>query len=127
MTDNVSASMTIAEVASSTVSKLIYKIVLRLSAGEPVAAEDVILTIEGDGSFAPNFHSHEVKRETDAAGEARVTWYRRSVYLRNVKAILTATATQPDRSVTLEVTDETPPDVKISFAKEEFKLPPVRV
>jgi hypothetical protein len=116
----------ISEPAASSVSRRIYKILLKSESGAPVAGEDVVLTLEGGGSFAPSFHADEIRRETDAAGEAMATWYRRSIYLRDVKATVTATATKPDRTVSLELYEGPTNEVRMSWKPDEIRIPPRR-
>jgi hypothetical protein len=116
----------IEEIPSSTVSRHYYKLVLKDAGGSPLAGKDVVITVEGDGSFAHNFLSNEIHRETDENGEAQFTWFRRSVYLRTARAKVTATYAS-DASLTIAELEEAPPGVSISWKPDEIRIPPRRV
>jgi hypothetical protein len=120
------ASVQIEEPPSSTVSRHYYKLVLKDAAGSPLAGKDIVITVEGDGSFAHNFLSNEIRRETDDNGEAQFTWFRRSVYLRTARARVTASYAG-EGSLTLEELEEAPPGVSISWKPDEIRIPPRRV
>ena len=97
-----SASVSIAEPRTSSTTRLHYKIFAKDASGSPLAGEEITLRLEGDGSFAPGFSSKEVKRVTDNEGTAIVTWYRRSIFDRDVKATLTAECGRPGAVLSLE-------------------------
>jgi hypothetical protein len=106
-----SAEVTIAEAAASPNARLYWRIVLKSASGEPAAGVELKASLVGDGSLAPQFDSKEVVRTTDEDGMAHVTWYRRNIWGRPVKATLSVTA--PDEgSVTLEAMSEPPADMQ---------------
>jgi hypothetical protein len=81
-----------------------YTLSLRKADGSPAEAEDVVITMEGGGSLAPNFTSTSIHRETDVAGGARFSWYRRSIYGRDVRAKIMVRATTAGLSIAVEET-----------------------
>lgn len=121
------ASVQIDEPVSSSVSKHVYKIILKDEAGQPVSGEEVSISMTGSGGFEMSFASDAIKRTTDDAGEATFTWYRRGIFTRGVKATVTAEAGRAGTILSLERVTELPPDVSMSWVKTEFKLPPPRV
>ncbi len=127
MSDTASpVSVSIFEEASSNTTRRHYRILLTDESGAPVAGEDVVLTLVGDGSFVPNFKSEEIKRESDAEGKSQFTWYRRSIFGRDVKATVSAQADKPGRAVSLEEILDKPPELAINWVPEVFKLRPPR-
>jgi hypothetical protein len=96
------ASLSIFEAMTSNVSQLHFEATLTGSDGQPVTGEDVIFRVEGDGSFSSKLDSKEVARETNAEGRARVTWYRRSIFNRDVKATLSAAPAREGLEVSLQ-------------------------
>ena len=120
--------VSILEVPSSQVSRRFYKPVVKNAAGEPVSGAEVTMALTGDGSFAPNFRSQEIKRVTGNNGEGEVfTWYRFGIYLRNCKSTIEATAAGDGQSVELVETEDPQGEVKISYVATEIKLKPQRV
>src|SRR3954471_5931730 len=67
-------------------------VVTAMRGGEPAAGVDIKIAMNGAGSMAPSMSSAEIHRDTDASGNARFTWYRRSIFSRDVKATLVITA-----------------------------------
>ena len=120
-------SVQIDEPVTSTVSKHTYKIILKGSGGLPVAGEEVTISMVGSGGFAVNFHSDEIKRTTDQAGEAEFAWYRRGIFTRGVKATVSASVGKPDCTLELERVAETPSEFTVSYVERPIKLPPRRV
>ena len=111
-----SASVSIFEPANSAVARITYEITLKGSNGEPLEGEEVTVTLEGDGSLQTGFSSKELRRTTDADGVERVTWFRRGIYGRNVKATLSVTSTREDGSISLApVPDESTQSSWISW------------
>jgi len=98
-----SASILINEAANSPVARLHYSLELRGPSGEPLVGKEIVVGLEGSGSLSPAFDSKQVKRETDASGSARVTWYRRAIYGRDLKATLSASS-DAEGSIALEPT-----------------------
>jgi len=121
------ASVQIDEPVTSSVSKHVYKVSLKDGDGQPVTGEELTISMTGSGGFAPSFHSDEIKRTTDEAGEAEFTWYRRGIFTRGVKATVSVTASSSDRTVTVERVTETGPDLEISYVRQEIRISPPRV
>jgi hypothetical protein len=94
-------SESISEPADSAVGRLNYELIVT-RAGQPVAGEEIVVRLEGDGSLAPSFSSKEIRRETDAEGRALITWYRRGIYGRRVRATITAEAPGDGPNLALE-------------------------
>ena len=112
-----SASVFISEPANSATARLTYQLVVKRPDGAPLTGEEVVVSLEGDGSLQSGFSSKEVKRTTDEDGIERVSWYRRGIYGRPVKATLSVSSTSPDSAVTLErVEDESTEGNWISWA-----------
>ena len=120
-------TVSIFEAPSSQVSRRFYKPVVKNAAGEAVKGAEVTMTLTGDGSFAPNFRSQEIKRITGDNGEAEVfTWFRFGIYLRNCKGTIEATAGEGNQVELIE-TDDPQAEVKISYVPTEIRLKPQRV
>jgi hypothetical protein len=85
----------------SNVGQLQLEARLTTAAGEPIAGADVTFELEGDGSLAPTHDAKGMRRETNADGIAKATWYRRGIFGRDVKAALSASVPEEDRQVAL--------------------------
>ena len=109
-----SASVSVHEAATSPNTRLAFELSLKDAGGRPVSGREVVVTLEGDGSLAPGFSSKEVRRETDEAGKATVTWYRRSIFGRDVRATLSVAAPGGDMEVSLDPLEATDTGPKIS-------------
>jgi hypothetical protein len=111
-----SASISISEPASSSVARITYELKLTTANGEPIEGEELTVVLEGDGSLQTGFSSKQVLRTTDADGVERVSWFRRGIYGRNVKATLSVTTTREDAQVFLaQVPDESTESSWISW------------
>ena len=111
------ASVAIAEAANSGTARLTFELSLKAPNGDPVAGVEVAVTLEGDGSLQSGFSSKEVKRTTDEDGVERVSWYRRGIYGRPVKATLSVASDRNDVAVALrQVEDESTEGGWISWA-----------
>jgi hypothetical protein len=100
-----SASVAIIVESTDPKSRFDYKITLSGADGKPITGADVVVSVEGDGSLQPGHDAKQLTRETNAAGEALVSWFRRSIFGRDVKATVTAAARDlPEAVVTLEPT-----------------------
>jgi len=100
-----SASIEILEPATGGAGRHSYVINVVVAGGDPApAGEDLIVVLEGGGSLAPTFPSNQIRRETDASGQARFTWYRRSIYDRDIQAKVIVTPSSPGSSVSIEET-----------------------
>jgi hypothetical protein len=121
------ATVSILEVPSSQISRHFYKVAVKNGAGEAVNGAEVVINLSGDGSFAPNFRSDEIRRVTEAEGESGVfTWYRSGIYLRNCRSTITATA--PDgHSVEIIETEDPQAEYSVSYVERPIRLPPNRV
>jgi len=95
------ASVSIAEERTSPVGQITYQLMVTDGSDTPLTGAEVVVTLEGDGSLASGFSSKQIKREIDAEGHARVTWYRRSIYDRNVKATLSVTSDRDEAKIDL--------------------------
>lgn len=87
-------------------SRFDYLLTLRDAAGEALAGKDVVITCEGDGSLQPNHNAKQLVRETNAEGQVKFQWFRRSIFGRDVKALVIVEGRDlPDSVVTLESTE----------------------
>jgi hypothetical protein len=96
-----SASIPVFTDKSSNLSRMYFRIAARKADGSPLSVE-LRVTLEGDGSFQPNFDSKSVVRVPDAEGNADVTWYRRSIFGRDIKGKITVTSSDATSTVTVE-------------------------
>ena len=103
---------------ASNVGRKYYRITSRKTDGSPLTGVELRLTLEGDGSFQPNFDSKSVIRTTDDGGNAEVTWYRRNIFTRDIKATLNVTSPDQNSTVVLEET-EAPSEVKMSWTPKK--------
>lgn len=121
------ATVSILEVPSSQVSRHYYKVVARNATGEAVVGVEVAITLTGDGSFAPNFRSDDIRRLSEESGESKVfTWYRSGIYLRNARATITATAPGEVQLAIVE-TENPEEEFSVSYVERPIRLPPNRV
>jgi hypothetical protein len=102
-----SVSVPISLAASEATSRLHFKVSVTRS-GQPAPAEEVKVTLVGDGSLQPGHDAKQLVRESDAAGVASVTWYRRSIFGRDIKATLTVESSHSDCALTLEPVEAPP-------------------
>ena len=79
-----------------------FRIAARKADGTPLAGVELRVTLEGDGSFQHNFDSKSVVRVPDADGNAEVTWYRRSIFGRDIKGTITVSSPVATRTITLQ-------------------------
>ena len=103
--------VSIAESATSSNARLYWQIALKSASGEPAPGVEIKITLAGDGSLAPQFDSKEVFRLTEEDGTANVTWYRRNIWGRSVKATLTVSRPVEGQSVALEAMSEAPAEM----------------
>ena len=87
---------------SSNVGRMYFRITARKADGSPLTGVELRIMLEGDGSFQYNFDSKSVIRVPDADGYAEVTWYRRSIFGRDIKGTLTVTSPEAGSTVRLE-------------------------
>jgi hypothetical protein len=92
-----------------------FRIAARKADGSPLTGVELRVTLEGDGSLQPNFDSKSVVRVPDAEGNAEVTWYRRSIFGRNIKGTLTVTSPDANSNLVLEET-EAPAEVRTEWS-----------
>lgn len=98
-----SASVGILVESTDPRSRFNYKLTLKAADGKPLARHDVVLRVEGDGSLQTTHDAKQIVRETDAAGEITFAWFRRSIFGRDVKATVSAEASDlAGAEVTLE-------------------------
>jgi hypothetical protein len=102
-----SVSVPISLHASEATSRLHFKASVTRS-GQPAPAEEVKVILVGDGSLQPGHDAKQLVRESDASGVASVTWYRRSIFGRDIKATLTVESSHSDCAVTLEPVEAPP-------------------
>jgi hypothetical protein len=69
--------------------------------GRPLGGVDLVVTLEGSGSLSPNFSSSEFHREVPETGETVVTWYRRGIFGREIKATLSVSVERAGATVSL--------------------------
>src|SRR5688572_22842483 len=96
------ASASIFEPKEANRSQIYFEATLRKADGQPLAGEDVIFQLDGQGSLSPGMSARELARETDEQGKARMTWYRRGIFGRDVNATLSVVCDIPDSSITLD-------------------------
>lgn len=106
-----SAEVSIEESATSSNARLYWQIALKSASGEPMGGVEVKVTLVGDGSLAPQFDSKEVFRITEEDGTANVTWYRRNIWGRGVRATLTVSAPEEGQSMALEAMSDAPAEM----------------
>jgi hypothetical protein len=82
-----------------------YKATLRDSTGQVLVGKDIVITCEGDGSLQTGHNAKELVRETNAEGEVKFQWFRRGIFGRDVKAVVTVEGRDPGTEVTLETTE----------------------
>jgi len=82
-----------------------FRVTLKSAGGDPLAGEAVMVTLRGDGSLAPGFDAKEAARETNDSGIVPLCWYRRGIFTRDAKAVLSVAASRADASVTIEPVD----------------------
>jgi len=121
-----STTIDISEEMSSNVSRHNYRISVKSSSGEPVSGQEVVIAKTGDGSFAPNFRSDEIRRVTDDAGEAVFIWYRGGVFTRRVRATITLTAAE-GQTIGAERFEDTTPEFGVSYVERPIRISPPRV
>jgi hypothetical protein len=116
------ATFIIEEPQASAVGKRSFALRITTADGAPVAGVEVIIGLEGDGSFAQGFSSKEIKRTTGADGSASFAWHRRGIYGRNVRGILSIAAPTDGQSVEIiEVEEETSETNWISYRQRARK------
>jgi hypothetical protein len=79
-----------------------YQLTLRDAAGNILAGKDVVISCEGDGSLQPAHNAKELVRETNAEGQVKFQWFRRGIFGRDVKAVVSVEGREPESIVTLE-------------------------
>jgi hypothetical protein len=79
-----------------------FKLVVKQPDGTALSGEECTVTLEGDGSLAPRHDSKRILRTTNAEGTAEVTWYRRGIYGRDVRATLSVESAVADSNVTIQ-------------------------
>ncbi|HEU0075850.1 MAG TPA: hypothetical protein VFS30_17765 [Dehalococcoidia bacterium] len=83
-----------------------YLLTLRDAEGQVLVGKDVVITCEGDGSLQYSHNAKQLVRETNAEGQVKFQWFRRGIFGRDVKAVVTVEGRDlPDSVVTLEPTD----------------------
>jgi hypothetical protein len=102
----VKASVGIFVESGDPTSRFNYKLTLRDADGQPLPGQDVVLSVEGDGSLQPGHDAKTMTRETNAQGEIVFAWFRRSIFGRDVKATVSSEPRNlPDAKVELEPTE----------------------
>jgi hypothetical protein len=96
------ASIPVFTEASSNLSRMYFRISARKADGSPLTGVELRVTLEGDGSFQHNFDSKSVIREPNAEGRADVTWYRRSIFGRDIHGTITVTAPHDGATLSIE-------------------------
>ena len=120
---NSTASVEIFEPITSGVGRHAYVLTLIGADGQPLAGQEVSIRMDGSGSLAPSFSSYEIRRETDAAGQARFTWYRRSIYGRDVRAKVAVGLEKAGCQILLEETDPEYPGTSYDISgKSKWKF-----
>jgi len=105
-----------------------YKVTLRDANGQPLAAKDVVITCDGDGSLQPAHNAKQLVRETNADGEVKFQWFRRGIFGRDVKAMVSVEGRDlPDSQVTLESTEPNYATTSYRTKIYPLKVPPKRV
>ena len=100
-----SASAEIFIESSEPKARFDYQLTLRDAGGNALSGKDVLIHCEGDGSLQPAHNAKDLVRETNADGQIKFQWFRRGIFDRNVKAVITVEGRDPESVVTLEVTE----------------------
>ena len=114
-------SIDIVEPANTAANRLAFKLRLTDTSGAALAGRDVEVELQGDGSFAINFSSKEIKRLTDEAGEATVVWFRRGIYGRKVRGTISGRPAEGEGTVAWEPTDDDTGPI-LSWTPENFRV-----
>ncbi len=114
-------SIDIAEPTNTAANRLAFKLRLTDSKGAPLAGREVNVEIVGDGSFAINFSSKEIKRQTDEAGEAKVVWFRRGIYGRKVRGTISGRPNDGEGTIAWEPTEDEM-GTMMSWTPEDFRV-----
>jgi hypothetical protein len=78
-----------------------FRITAHNADGTPLTGVELRVTLEGYGSFQHNFDSKSVVREPNPDGVADVTWYRRSIFGRDIHGTITVTTPQAGATVSI--------------------------
>jgi hypothetical protein len=98
-----------------------YLLTLRDAEGQILVGKDVVITCECDGSLQYAHNAKQLVRETNAEGQVKFQWFRRGIFGRDVKAVVTVEGRDlPDSVVTLEPTD--PEYATTSFRTRVYPL-----
>jgi len=83
-----------------------FKLTLCDAGGQPLPAKDVLISVEGDGSLQQGHNAKTLTRETNASGEVEFSWFRRSIFGRDAKAVVSVEPRDlPDAQIKLEATE----------------------
>lgn len=100
-----------------------YLVTLRDAEGQVLGGKDIVITCEGDGSLQYAHNAKQLVRETNAEGQVKFQWFRRGIFGRDVKAVVTVEGRDlPDSVVTLE-----PTDAEYSTTSYRTKVYPLKV
>lgn len=98
-----------------------YLLTLHDAEGQVLVGKDIVITCEGDGSLQYAHNAKQLVRETNAEGQVKFQWFRRGIFGRDVKAVVTVEGRDlPDSVVTLEPTD--PEYATTSFRTRVYPL-----
>ena len=105
-----------------------YLLTLRDAEGQILAGKDVRITCEGDGSLQSAHNAKELTRETNDEGQVKFQWFRRGIFGRDVKAMITVEGRDlPDSVVTLESIEPEYSTTSYRTRIYPLKVPPRRV
>ena len=97
-----SVAIQIEEARDSNGARHAYLVKITDPGGSAAAGIEAVASLEGPGSLSPAFSAKEQKREANSDGVARVDWFRRSVYDRDIKATLTVSVSLSGAKLTVE-------------------------
>ncbi len=122
MTDSETVeTIEIDEPANAAAGRLAFKLRLTDAKDAPLAGREVNVELQGDGSFAINFSSKEIKRLTDEAGEAVVVWFSRGIFGRKVRGKISGSPEDGEGTVAWEPTEDEMGTI-LSWTPDDFKV-----
>ena len=97
-----SVAIQIEEARNSNGARHAYIVKITSNDGSPAAGVEAIATLDGPGSLSPAFSAKEQKRAVDASGAARIDWFRRGIYDRDIHATITVSVSLVGAKLSVE-------------------------
>ena len=110
------ATIEILEAKTSNVARRAFSLRVTNADGSPASSAGVTVTLEGPGSLAYAFSAKDQRREADANGSLKIDWFRRGIFDRDIKALITLETSIEGGAISYEEVD---PDT----AKTSYNLP----